>query len=158
MKNPYRCMLFVIAILSLGVWQVQAQPTGGRGERGGAGGRMGGGMMVMRSVPVEQILGFLAFDDTVALNVVQLGQVRDALKDIHKERAALFEKLRDSNDREAIMMAVQKLRSQMNQKVTAALDANQIEAYKTYMQNMAERGRRGGEQGRPERGRTRDDN
>ena len=158
MQKINRFVIFATALLMFGALDVWAQPGGGggRGDRGGRGG-MRGAMMAMRSVPVEQILGFLAFDEKVNLNVEQLGKVRDALKGIHADRAELVQKLRGSEDQEAAMNEVRKLRMQMTQKLTAVLDAKQVEALKEYMQNMNQRGGQGGQGGRGrERGRRGD--
>lgn len=138
----------LIVLASTVVW---AQPPEvgrtGRGERGG-------GMMAMRSVPIEQILSFLAFDDKVAVSNEQLGKIRDELKVIHAQRAQLLGQLRENQDREAAMMEIRKLRRQMTQKLTGVLNAQQVEILSTYMQNMAQRGDRGdrGGQGRRDRG------
>jgi hypothetical protein len=150
MQRINRFVMIATALFMFGALDVWAQPEGGQGERG-AGGR-GGAMMAMRSIPIEQILGFLAFDEKVGLSHEQLGKVRDALKAVYVERSALVKKLGDNNDRETTMTEVRKLRGQMTQKLTAVLDANQVEALKGYMQEMNQRGGRGGQGGPGGRG------
>lgn len=156
MQRINRLLIFATALLVMGALDVWAQPGGGggRGERGERGGRGGarGAMMAMRSVPIEQILGFLAFDEKVDLNTEQLGKVRDVLKSIHTDRAALVKELSGNNDQEAAMTEVRKLHQKMTQKLTAVLDAKQVDALKTYMQNMNQRGGRGGQGGRGREG------
>lgn len=148
MRGINSFVIVAMALFLFGALDVGAQPDGGRGERGDRGGMRGGAMMAMRFVPIEQILGFLAFNETVGLSNEQLGKVRDALKAVYSERAELVKKMSGGNDREAAMTDVRKLRSQMTQKLTAVLDAKQVEALKGYMQEMNQRGGRGG-QGRP---------
>ena len=105
-------------------------------------------MMAMRSVPIEQILGFLAFDEKVALSREDLGKVRDELKIIYVDRAKLMQELGASTDREAAMTEVRKLRGQMTQKLSAVLSPDQVKALQAYMQTMNQRNGRGGQGGR----------
>jgi len=142
MQRINRFMIIATVMYMFGALNVLAQPEGGRGERGGG---RGGEMMAMRSVPIEQILGFLAFDEKVGLSNEQLGKVRDALKVVYSERSALVKKISGSQDRETAMTEVRKLRGQMTQKLTAVLDTKQVEALKVYMQEMNQRGGRGGQ-------------
>lgn len=154
MLRMNRFVIFAMALLMVGALDVWAQPGGGGrgGERGGDRGGRRGAMMAVRNVPVEQVLGFLAFDDKVALDLEQLGKVRDALKAIHTERADLVKKLSGSGDQEAAMTAVRKLRGQMTQKLSAILKPDQVETLKKYMQNMNQRGGRGGQGGQRREG------
>jgi len=150
MQRINRLVNVATVLLMFGALHVWAQPEGGQGERGGGG--RGGAMMAMRSIPIEQILGFLAFDDKVGLSNEQLGKVRDALKDVYAERAILVKKLSGGDDRDAAMTEVRKLRGQMTQKLTAVLDAKQVEVLKGYMQEMNQGGGRGGQGGPGGRG------
>jgi hypothetical protein len=145
MQKINRLIIFATALLMFGGLDVWAQPGGG--GRGESGGGRGGAMMAMRSVPIEQILGFLAFDEKVGLSNEMLGKVRDELKAIHADRATLVKKLAGSEDREAAMTEVRRLRGQMTQKLSAILQPNQVDALKTYMQNMNQRGGQGGRGG-----------
>jgi len=149
MLKMNRIIVCATAILMLGAFDSWAQPGGGRGggERGDRGGRRGA-MMAMRNVPIEQIFGFLAFDDKVALDKAQLAKVRDELKVIHTERAGLLKKLTGEANQETAMTEVRKLRAQMTQKLSSVLKPEQVKALKTYMQNMNQRGGRGGQGGR----------
>jgi len=135
------CAMAFLLVGSLEGWaQLSGEGGGGRGARGGA-------MMAMRSVPVEQILGFLAFDDKIGLSDEQLGKVRNELKIIHSDRAKLVKGLAGSEDRDATMTEVRKLRAQMTQKLTAILNPGQVKGLQDYMKTMNQRGGRGGGRG-----------
>ena len=140
-----RFIIFATAVLMFGALDAWAQPGGGGrgGERGGERGGRRGAMMAMRNVPIEQILGFLAFDDKVALSNELLGKIRGELKTIHVERASLVKKLSTGADQESAMTAIRKLRAQMTQKLSAILKPSQVKALQTYMKNMNQRGGRG---------------
>ena len=121
---------------SIDIW---AQPGGGqRGQRG----QRGGGQ-VLRFLPVEQILGYLAFDDKAALGNDQLIKVREVLKATHAKRAELQRSMRGNNDQQAAMQEVRKLRTEMTQGLSAILNEDQTKGLQEYMQRMGQRGRGG---------------
>ena len=130
---------------SLDLW---AQPGGGGGR--GCGGRGGarGGAQVLRFLPLEQILGYLVFNEDVALSNDQLVKVREVLKVAYSGRAELQRSLRGNNDQQAAMSQVRKLRTEMTQGLSTILNDDQTKALQTYMQRMNQRGGRGGQGGR----------
>ncbi len=140
-----RMTLLGCAVILTVVSQIFAQPGGG--PDGGRNGRGGGAMVAMRFVPVEQILGFLAFDEKVGLSNEQLVKVKDELKAIHAKRAGILKNFQGSDDREAVMGEVQKLRADMTQKLSAVLKPDQVETLKVYMQQINQRGGPGGQRG-----------
>ncbi len=127
----------------------EAQPRGRGG--GGRGGPRRAEMMLAARLPVEQVLGFLAFDAEVGLTNDQLLQVRDALKGIYTKRKELAKEMREG-DRQAVMEKMGGLRTEMTQNLSSALKPAQVEKLKEFMQQMQQRRqggrRRGGGQGR----------
>lgn len=156
MTGIKRMAVLALALMVCGAVEVMAQPGGG--GRGGGGGGGGGPMMAMRFVPIEQVLGFLAFDEQVGLSNDQLLKARNELMLIHAKRAELMKNAQGGNDRDAMMSEVQKLRGEMTQKLTAVLQPKQVEYLKSYMQQLAppagggggggQRGEWGGQRGR----------
>lgn len=133
---------------SLDLW---AQPGGG--GRGGGGARGGGAaQQVLRNLPIEQVLGYLAFDEDVALSNDQFVKVREALKSAYSGRAELQRSIRGNNDQQAAMQEIRKLRTEMLQGLSAILNDDQTKALQTYMQRMTQRGGRGGRGGPGGRG------
>ena len=135
MTGIKRMAVFALALMAFGAVEVVAQPDG----RAGA-----GGAMMMRFVPIEQVLGFLAFDENMGVSNEQLLKVRNELVPIYAKRAELMKNA--SGDREGMMQNMQKLRGEMTQKLTAVLQPKQVDQLKSYMQQMAPQ-REGGARG-----------
>ncbi len=141
MRGAARTGCFVVAIGLIASLSLEAQPQGG--GRGGWGGRVG--MMAARFIPVEQTLGFLAFDEKIGLADDQLLKVRKELKTVHKKRAELMQEMQGGQrDRQAMMEKVRGLRGEMLEKLTGILNAEQNKVLAEYMERMQNRRRRGG--------------
>ena len=129
------CLAFLL------VGQVDAQ---------GRGGRRGGGMLRMM-LPIEQTIGYLAFDEKMALRDDQLVEIRGALKGVHAKRAALTEEMRGGGDRQAMMGQVQALRKEMIEGLNGVLDDQQDKLLDDYLKRIQEARQRfqqgGGRQG-----------
>lgn len=139
-------LLFVGLLTAL---SVEAQPQGRRGR--GRGGPRRAEMMLAARLPVEQVLGFLAFNAEVELTNDQLLKVRDALKGLYAKRSELAKEMREG-DRQAVMEKMGGLRTEMTQNLSSVLKPAQVEKLKEFMQRIQRRrqgGRRpGGGQGR----------
>ena len=123
---------------------VEAQPPRGGGRDGG-GGRGGAAFLVNRMVPIEQVMGYLAFDDKIALKDDQLIKIRQALEEVNGKRDGLRQELQgQGGDMQAARQKVMMLAREMNLAVAGALDAKQTEEFKGYMKRMQERAQRGG--------------
>ena len=141
--------LFAVAMTILVAESGLAQPPrgGGDGLGGGRGNRAA--FLVNRMVNIEQILGYLAFEEKIALNNDQLLEVREALMGIHAKRAEVRQEIQDSGgDVQEARQKVMLLAREMNQMVSGVLDEKQTDEYKAYMKRMQERMQRGGG-GRP---------
>ncbi len=121
-----------------------AQP-GGRG-------RAGGGMRARFLLPVEQVLGFLAFDEQMALSDDQLVRVRAELKDVYTKRSALTAEM-GSGDRQAAFQKVSALRNEMFEGIKKILAEKQNAALKRYLKRLADGARTRRERGRQQGGR-----
>ncbi len=135
------CMVFAIAL------EATAQPDrrGGRGR----GGR-GGGARLRMMLPLEQTLGFLAFDKKLALKDNQLIKIRSDLKDIHAKRAELEKQMRSGADRQQLMQKLGGIRGAMFEKIKAVLDDRQDKILDRYLERTPrgfQRGRGGGRRG-----------
>jgi hypothetical protein len=104
--------------------------------------------MVRMMLPLEQTLGYLAFDKPMALTDAQLIQIRSKLKAIGVERDKLAEEMAGSGaDRQAMMADVGKLRAGMVEGLKDVLDDRQdalFDGYLKRLQQMRERGQQGG--------------
>ncbi len=135
------CILLAFAV------EAAAQPEG-RGGRGR--GRRGGAARLRMMLPVEQTLGFLAFDRKMALKDDQLLKIRGALKEIHGKRAELEKEMRNGADRQQVMQKLGGLRDTMFKEVKAVLDDSQDRVLDGYLERMRrgfQRGRGGGRRG-----------
>ncbi|MCZ6631914.1 MAG: hypothetical protein O7G87_00785 [bacterium] len=143
-----RFVFFLLVFLVATVVEAQPPRGGGRGGPGGGrGGRGGAAFLVNRMVPIEQVMGYLAFDDKIALKDDQLLKIRQALKELNGKRDGLRQELQgqgEGGDMQAARQKVMILARQMNQAVAGVLDAKQTEEYKGYMKRMQERAQRGG--------------
>lgn len=145
MRGAARTGCFMVAIGLIASLALEAQPQrGGRGERGGrGGGRVG--TMALRFIPVEQTLGFLAFDRKIGLTDDQLLKVRKELKAVHKKRAELMEEMQGGQrDRQAMMEKIRGLHGEMVEKLTGILNAEQNKVLEAHMERRQNRWRRGG--------------
>ena len=141
------CLTLIAFIVLAFAVDAAAQPDrrGGR-ERG----RRGGAARIRMMLPLEQTLSFLAFNDKIALKDEQLIQVRNALMEIHGQRAELQKEMRGGADRQKIMEKLGRLRSSMFEKVKEVLDDSQDEVLDGYLERMRrgfQRGRGGGRRG-----------
>ena len=144
MRGAARTGCFVVAIGLIASLALEAQPQrGGRGERGGRGGRLG--TMALRFIPVEQTLGFLAFNKGIGLTDDQLLKVRKELKTVYKKRAELMEEMQGGQrDRQAMMEKIRGLHGEMVEKLTGVLNAEQNKVLEAHMERRQNRWRRGG--------------
>ena len=141
MKAAQRSGQMLLAIALIMAFSVESYAQRGRG--GGRGGR--GGSMLRMMLPVEQTLGYLAFDDKIDLKDDQLLNIRTGLRTIHVKRTALAEEMRDGGDREALMEKFRGLREEMLASVKSALNESQNELLDKYLKRIQEaRQRRGG--------------
>ena len=154
MKGAARIGPLVLAIVLLVSLPTGAQPPGS--QRSPA--RMAE-MRVRAAVPVEQILGFLAFEGKVGVTDEQLVKVRRELKAIYEKRTAFAKKIaqemQDTEDRQVLMEKMrglrgetEGLRGEMLDKLSAVLKEEQTKKLETYLQKMRRSGGRGGRDGR----------
>jgi len=101
-----------------------------------------GGMMVRTMLPLEGTIGFLAFDEKMAVRDDQLVAIRAALKDVHAKRAALVEEMRGGADRQAMRGKIQSLRTAMIDQVKGVLDDSQDKLLDDYLKQIQEMRRR----------------
>ncbi|MDA0748495.1 MAG: hypothetical protein O2954_18405 [bacterium] len=137
-------LLFVVGCLCFALRADAQPPEGGRGR--------GGGGMLRMMVPVEQVLGFLAFDEKIALTDAQLVQIRRELKEVLDKREEVARGMQEG-DREEAMEQIQVLRGDLQARLTSGLNGKQNELLKEYFQRMQDaqqRFRQGG--GRGQRG------
>ena len=142
-----RFVFFLLVFLVATAVEAQPPRGGGRDGGGGRGGRGGAAFLVNRMVPIEQVMGYLAFDDKIALKDDQLVKIRQALKALNGKRDGLRQELQgqgQGGDMQAARQKVMMLAREMNQAVAGALDAKQTEEFKGYMKRMQERAQRGG--------------
>lgn len=111
------------------------------------GGRRNPAMMVRMMLPLEQTLGYLAFDGDMGLTDAQLVAVRSALKPVDKERARLAGEMGGDVDRQQMMASVGKLRADMFARIKEVLDDRQDALLDTYLERMRQRMQRGGQRG-----------
>ena len=136
--------LWIVAIGLSSVSVLEAQPGGRRGG-------MGGG------IAPEQIFSLLAFDEKFNVTDKQLIALRQALKPLFVEQrqmmAEMFSGGRGETDFRALREKVREQQSKMREKIMAALatalDAEQIEALKTHLQQAQrqQQRQRGGPRG-----------
>ena len=141
MKAAQRSGQMLLAIALIMAFSVE-----GHAQRGRGGGR--GGSMLRMMLPVEQTLGYLAFDDKIDLKDDQLLKIRTGLRTINGKRTALAEEMREGGDREALMEKFRGLREEMLASVKSALNESQNELLDKYLKRIQEgRQRRGGSGG-----------
>ena len=132
--------MLVMVLSMLFLASVEAQS-----RRGGRGGWQRQGM-IRRFLPLEQTIGYLAFDEKISLKDDQLLKIRKGLLPLHGKRTKLAGSLRDG-DREQVMQDVRGLNREMREGILAVLDPRQTELIKAYWQRqheMMERFRGGG--------------
>jgi hypothetical protein len=100
-------------------------------------------------LPVEQVLGFLAFDEQMALRDDQLVRVRAELKDVYAKRSALAEEM-GSGDRQAAFQKVSALRNEMFEGIKKVLDKKQNAALERFVKMLSDAARMRRERGRQE--------
>ena len=131
-------MLFGVCLLALGLvgaLSVEAQPQ--RGMMGGA--------------RLEQILVFLAFDEDVNVSDAQFLKLREALKGIYVKQQEMMQEMMQmrqegGGDFEEFRERMAAISEEMNQKIAAVLNAEQIKKLDKYIESM--QSRREGFQGR----------
>jgi len=109
----------------------------GFAQRGGGGEGNWMAMMGQRMVPVESVLGFLAFDEGVNLEDGRLAKVREVLRSIVKERRDLG----SAGDREAVMEQAAALNKEMAASLKTVLTASQNDALTGHLADLESRGR-----------------
>ena len=155
MKGVTKFGIWMLALSLVSTLSVEAQPS--RQMRGPAG--------MMGGARVEQILGFLAFDEKVGVTDDQLLELRKVLKEIYVKQQEMMQEIqqqmRDSDgDFQQVrekMMALRGEMGQMNeemqQKISGVLNAKQVEQFKKHMEKLqsdrqSRRGRRSRQSGR----------
>ena len=117
--------------------------------------RMGGGggrMMGPRGTSPGQLLGFLAFDEKIALTDDQLLKLRVALKETHKKHQEMMEEMMSGEvDFQEMRPKMMELTKETMETASSVLDEEQVERLKEHMQEMQSRRGPGGG-GRPPRG------
>ena len=143
--NTRSATIWTLALLlaSTFLTTVEAQPR--RDRRGG--GQWRGQAMLRRFLPLEQTIGYLAFDDKIKLKDKQLVKIRKELAPIHEKRGKMAEALREG-DRDQIREEMQALTKEMRKSILAVLDDRQGKVLKDYWNQLEEmrerfRGRRG---------------
>ena len=136
--------LWVVAVCLSSAVALEAQPGGRRGG-------MGGG------IAPEQIFSLLAFDEKFNVTDKQLIALRQGLKPLFVEQrqmmAEMFSGGRGETDFRALREKMREQQSKMREKIMAALatalDAEQIEALKTHLQQAQrqQQRQRGGPRG-----------
>ena len=132
-----RIVPFGACILTLslaGVLFVEAQPR--QGTMGGA--------------RVEQVLAFLAFDEEVNVSDEQLLKLRKALKEVYVKQQGMMEEMQQmrregGGDFQKLLEEMTALSEEMNEKISAVLEDEQVKRLEEYMQQL--QSRRGGFQG-----------
>jgi hypothetical protein len=143
MRRVNRTGSLLLAVFTTFTLSVPTHAQRGNGG-GGQEGRRGAGMLRMM-LPVEQALGYLAFDTKVGLRDDQLLKLRTGLAEIYSRRAQLTGEMRGRADREVLMEKFKSLRREMIESVKAVLDENQNQLLDEYLKRMREgRQRRGG--------------
>ena len=136
--------LWVVAICLTSAVALEAQPGGRRGGTGGG-------------IAPEQIFSLLAFDEKFNVTDKQLIALRQALKPLFVEQrqmmAEMFSGGRGEADFRALREKMREHQTKMRDKIMAALatalDAEQIEALKTHLQQAQrqQQRQRGGPRG-----------
>ena len=140
-------------LFAIGTAAVEAQPQRGGGSRG-----------MPRGINIEQVLAFLAFDESVAVSDKQLVEIRAALRDIYARQQKMNQAMREARsasqgDFEAMREVFMPLREEMGQlqeetdaRLAELLTAEQGAVLKAHVEEVAARrqqqfgggGRRGG--------------
>ena len=97
----------------------------------------GRGGRAARAVPVEQVLGFLAFDDDVGLSDDQFLKIWNDLKAVRAKRQTAVQEA--GGDQQAVTGKMMELRKEMQEKLNAVLTPKQSELMKAYFKRMQER-------------------
>lgn len=140
MKRIVKLGICILALGLLGTLSIEAQPQRGMGDPGRMMGMMGGAQ-------VEQVLAFLAFDDEVGVTDEQLLKLRKDLKEVYVKQQETMQEMRDGGgDFRKLGEKMTALREEMNEKISAVLDAEQVKLFEAYMKTLESR--RGGFQGR----------
>ena len=134
--------LWVVAVCLSSAVALEAQPGGRRGG-------MGGG------IAPEQIFSLLAFDEKFNVTDKQLIALRQALKPLFVEQRQMMAEMFSGGETDfrALREKMREQQSKMREKITAALatalDAEQIEALKTHLQQAQrqQQRQRGGPRG-----------
>ena len=133
---------FVFCLLT--ALPAQAQPQAGEG------GEMRSQWLVRRYLQVEQVLGYLALDDEIALTDQQMLNVRKELKAICGKRAALL-KSAQQEDEDSLKEKVRVLRGEMADTLSGILNKAQTDLLNRYLSRLREAAGRspGRGEGRP---------
>jgi len=113
-------------------------------------------MRVRGQLPVEQVIGFLAFDEKMGVTDDQLLKVRRELKAFYEKRAdyakKIVQEMEGAEDRQSMVEKMrsmggemQELRQEMMGKISGVLDAKQTKLLEGYLRVMRGAGGRGGE-------------
>ena len=148
MKALVRLGIGILALNLLVALPALSQPQ----RMGGGGGRM----MGPRGMSPGQLLGFLAFDEEIALSDDQLLKLRVALKEAHKKHQEIMEEMMEGMqsggmDFQEMRPKMMELTKETMERASSVLDEEQVERLKEHMQEMQSRRGPGGG-GRPPRG------
>lgn len=116
-------------------------------QRRGQGGLRRTEIMLTIRLPVEQILGFLAFDHTVELTNDKLLEIREVLRGIYVKRSKLLKEM-EKGDRQEVMEKTGELRTLMTKNLSLTLNPEQVVKLKKFMQKRQRRGQGGRRPGR----------
>ena len=153
MKGVAKIGCLALVVVLAAALCAEAQPRGG--DRSPA---QMAEMRVRGQLPVEQVIGFLAFDEKMGVTDDQLLKVRKELKVFYEKRADYAKKIAQDmegvEDRQAMMEKMramggemQELRQEMMGKISGVLDAKQTKLLEGYLKTMRGAGGRGGRGG-----------
>ena len=144
MKRIVKLGICILTLSLVGALPVEAQPQRGMRDSEGM-------MGMMRGARVEQVLAFLAFDEKVDVTDEQFLKLRKVLKGFYVEQQDMMEEMQEmrragGGDFQELFEEMTEIREEMNEKISAVLDAEQVKLFEEYMKTLASR--RGGFQRR----------
>jgi len=148
MSNYYKnnkkekTMIRKIAMLTMALFVVSVLSVFAQEGPGGPGGQ--------RQTPEERMNAQIkTLTEKLTLNADQVKKIKELYTANNKEMEKVRAQMQEGGDREAVMQAMQKSRTEMNKKIEALLDAKQKEAYTKYLKEQEEERAKRMQQGPP---------